>query len=152
MLLPLFLPSLHSAAIPYLTIFTIKEQIFSFSLIFFPVCQKVFITNFVMRVTNFLIYVTNFVICVTNFVTNSFCAEREKCEADRKNLLWATINYLLDACPSHISYIRKERRSFIFPHYRECKSVLCISPTYLQNKISVGQNYPICYKIVSNCA
>ena len=67
-----------------------------------------------MRVTNFLIYVTNFVICVTNFVTKNILQDRENFQADRKNLLWTTINYLLDACPSHISYIRERRGGLLY--------------------------------------
>ena len=56
--------------------------------------MTVFITKFVTLVTNFVIHVSKFVICVTNFVTNSFCAEREKCEADRKKFLGGNEKYL----------------------------------------------------------
>ena len=57
---------------------TLTEQFFPFSLIFFTIWQKKFITNFVTHVRNFVTHITNFVIHVTNFVTNFFCADSEK--------------------------------------------------------------------------
>ena len=47
----------------------------------------VFVTKFVTRITNFVTCVRNFVTSVTSFVINFFCADSEKYQAERKNLL-----------------------------------------------------------------
>ena len=49
--------------------------------------MKVFITKFLTHVTKFVIHVRNFVTLITKFVINFFCADSEKYQAERNNLL-----------------------------------------------------------------
>ena len=65
---------------------TLTEQIFPSYLIFFTICEKKFVTNFVTAVTNFLTYVTNFVIRVTKFVTKTFLKKGKNIRQKGKNI------------------------------------------------------------------